>query len=532
MRYGLLLALLAPFTLQAQQGYVPLGRVVDGPVTARMHAYRSGGHSAIRPYLRSDLALLPGADTALAPALLPWMAKLEDTTRRFRGGPLLDAQAGADLGAADAFKYRLGGGLWFDTEAGGHWSFHLDGMAWNERFAGYLDSLVRSTKVSPGEGYAYGGGPSYTHYEVNGHADVAVGKYFHFTLGRGRNFFGEGVRSLFLSDNAYSYPYFRITTTAWHIRYVNLFTRLSDIRGSGGHLDQYRKKYASFHYLSWNASKRVNFGVFEAIVWQDNDPDYPRGFDINYLNPAIFLRPVEFSLGSPDNALLGFAFNVKVGRRSLFYSQLMLDEFLMDNVRAGKGWYGNKQAFQLGFVAHEAFGNKALTLRGEFNYVRPFMYTHSDTRQNYSHAGEPLAHPYGSNFWEAIAQGEWRRDRWLVRDLLSIAQLGTDTSSAPNSSYGNNIFLPENARPLSDGVRYENEDYYLGDVSDVWITHNELSAGYLLAPRSGLMLELAWTLRNRVPERGEATFTNYVRVGVVACLNDRRAVQEPRYVLN
>jgi hypothetical protein len=128
-------------------------------------------------------------------------------------------------------------------------------------------------------------------------------------------------------------------------------------------------------------------------------------------------------------------------------------------------------------------------------------------------------------------QGEWRRDRWLVRDLFSVAQLGSDTSNAPNSSYGNNIFLPESARPLRDGVRYENDDFFLGDVSDVWIVHNELSAGYLVAPRSGLMLELAWTLRARNPERGEATFDNYVRVGLAAYLRDRHAVQEPRYVL-
>ncbi len=36
-----------------------------------------------------------------------------------------------------------------------------------------------------------------------------LGKYINFTLGRGKNFFGEGYRSFFLSDNAYSYPYFK-----------------------------------------------------------------------------------------------------------------------------------------------------------------------------------------------------------------------------------------------------------------------------------------------------------------------------------
>jgi hypothetical protein len=523
---------LFPLVSPGQQGFLPLSRVIDAPLTARMHHYKGAGHSSIRPYLRSDQVLLPGSDTLLGRALLPWMERLEDPGNRFRGGPLADLQVGAEPGAEDLFRYRMGGGFWADAEVGTHWSFHLDGMLWSERFAGYLDSLVRSTQVSPGEGYAYGDGQSRRHYEVNGYADVAVGKYFHFTLGRGKQFIGEGHRSLFLSDNAYSYPYFKITTTAWHIRYVNLFTAMSDIRGAAGDIGRYQRKFASIHYLSWNASERVNFGVFEAIVWQDNDPDHPRGFDINYLNPAVFLRPVEFSLGSPDNAMLGFAFNVKVGQRSLIYSQLMLDEFLLANVRAGEGWYANKQAFQLGVLGHDAFGAKGLQLRAEFNYVRPFMYTHSDTRQNYSHAGEPLAHPYGSNFWEALVQGEWRRDRWVVRDLVSYALMGSDTSRAPNNSYGNNIFLNENSRPLRDSVRYENEDYYLGDLYTVGIFQNELCVGYLLAPRSGLMLELAYTYRARWPERGENSSTNYIRVGLAAYFRDRHAVQEPRYVLD
>lgn len=529
-RLLLLPALLLPMLLAAQQGFVPLSRVIDGGLTARMHAWKAPGHSAVRPYSRQDAALFP-MDTAGPRALLPVLDRWAADSARVRFGPLVDLQAGLDAGQDPATTHRLGGGLWFDADAGRHVTFHLDGMAWNERFPSYLDSLVRSTRMSPGEGYAYKAGDARAHYEVNGYVDAAAGKYFRFTLGRGKHFIGEGMRSLFLSDNAYSYPYFKITTTAWHLRYVNLFTRMSDIRGAGGDPTRNLRKFASFHYLSWNISKRVNAGLFEAIVWQDNDPAYPRGFDINYLNPAVFLRPVEFSLGSPDNALLGFAFNVKVGRRTLLYSQLMLDEFLKDNVQAGTGWAGNKQAFQLGVVAHGAFGAKPLTLRGEFNYVRPFMYTHSDTRQNYSHAGEPLAHPYGSNFWEALVQGEWRKDRWLVRELFSAALMGQDTSDAPNSSYGSNIFLPENSRPLRDSVRYENYGFYVGDPLAVTILHNDLSIGYLVAPRSGMMVELGWTLRSRSPDAGGG-LTNFIRLGVSAYFRDRHAVQEPRYRLD
>jgi hypothetical protein len=312
---------------------------------------------------------------------------------------------------------------------------------------------------------------------------------------------------------------------------VNLFALMDDIRGAGGDPTRFAKKFTSMHYLSWNISKVVNVGLFEAIVWQDNDPRYPRGFDLNYINPVVFYRPVEFGLGSPDNALLGLAVNVKVSRRVLAYGQLMFDEFLLSSVRAGQGWYGNKQGLQLGVVAHDAFRQKGLTLRGEVDYVRPSMYTHSDTRQNYSHYRQPLAHPYGSGFVEALAQGEWRRGPWLVGNVFSYALMGRDTSDAAHSSYGNNIFLPESDRILRDGVRAQNFYYYIGQPTRVEVFQDELRVGYQLEPRSGLMLEAAYTFRAEAPETGDALLTNYVRVGLSANIRDRHPFQAVRYKL-
>ncbi|MBK9418874.1 MAG: hypothetical protein IPN62_16725 [Flavobacteriales bacterium] len=92
----------------------------------------------------------------------------------------------------------------------------------------------------------------------------------------------------------------------------------------------------------------MNLGIFEAIVWSAGDSLYPRGFDVQYLNPVIFYRPVEFAIGSPDNALLGGALNVRAGRSTTLYLQVMLDEFLLEQVRSGNGWYANKQAVQGG----------------------------------------------------------------------------------------------------------------------------------------------------------------------------------------
>ncbi|MBK6832510.1 MAG: hypothetical protein IPG92_18045 [Flavobacteriales bacterium] len=92
----------------------------------------------------------------------------------------------------------------------------------------------RSTSLSLGEGYAYGDDEARSHYDWNGWASFVPDDAFVLTVGRGKHFFGEGHRSFFLSDNAGGYPFLRINTEFWKIKYVNLFTVMDDIRGAGG----------------------------------------------------------------------------------------------------------------------------------------------------------------------------------------------------------------------------------------------------------------------------------------------------------
>ena len=54
-------------------------------------------------------------------------------------------------------------------------------------------------------------------------------------------------------------------------------------------------------------ANRLSLGFFDAVIWAAaDDQGHPRGFDFQYINPIIFLRPVEAQSGSGDNALIGF----------------------------------------------------------------------------------------------------------------------------------------------------------------------------------------------------------------------------------
>lgn len=532
MRRGLCiaLALVGTMAAMAQTGWAPLSREVERPFAQALLRYGSNAHTAVRPYATTTLREALPADSAWPVAtwskLDTWAGR--GNGRRFRWGPLLELEGAYETGTASGGRYRAGAGFWSDMDLGTKLNSHVDVQGWGQRLPAYLDTLARSTQVAPGEGYAHGDPSQYTHYDWNVHLSWDVHKYINITGGRGKHFFGEGHRSLFLSDEAYSYPYLKLSTTVWRIKYVNLFAMMSDLRGAAGDWTRFHRKFTSMHYLSWNATDRINVALFEAIVWSAGDSAYPRGFDVNYLNPVLFYRPTEYRVGSPDNALLGFAASVKAGKNTLFYVQAMLDEFLMEQVRNGYGWYANKQALQLGVNMHQAFGLKGLHLRGEWNYIRPFMYTHSDTRQNYAHMGQPLAHPYGSNVREVLVHADLERGRWLFSLRGSTARMGNDSLY----SYGNNIFRPETDRPPHATLVYQPYGYYLGGHTAGTLTHAEARVGWTLDPRSALRLEASYTFRQLTPPWSRTETAHLFRFGLVCHFRERHTEQVARYVLH
>ncbi|MBK7888774.1 MAG: hypothetical protein IPJ86_16255 [Bacteroidetes bacterium] len=308
---------------------------------------------------------------------------------------------------------------------------------------------MRKTRIVPGQvSVRKFDDASFDYAFSTGSINFQLNRHFTFEFGQDRHFIGDGYRSLLLSDNAFHYPYFKIITDVWKIRYVNLFMELRDLtREYLNDQSPFDKKYASMHYLDINIGKRASIGIFETVIWHA-DSGGARGFDMGYLNPFIFLRPVEFSINSPDNVLMGINAKFMINSRNLLYGQLMLDEFLLENVKSGKGWWANKQGVQAGFKSFNVLGVKNLYLQGELNYVRPYTYQHRDVLGSYSHHRAPLAHPLGANFWEAVGIVRYNYKRWHLDAKMSIAEVGYDTAGR---NYGQNVFLSYNDRESEFG---------------------------------------------------------------------------------
>jgi hypothetical protein len=272
----------------------------------------------------------------------------------------------------------------------------------------HVIDYVRRTGVLPNESFwkIYKNKPGeYDFFNARGYITFNATKHIHLQFGHDRNVIGHGYRSLVLSDFAGNYTFLKATTRVWKFQYTNLFANLKGPVGttsSGTRGSIYQPdKYMAMHHLSFNATRWLNIGVFETIMFGGNR-DGRANFDVNYLNPVIFYRAIEQYQGSPDNALLGLDAKANLLKCVQLYTQFFLDEFYLKEVRAKNGWWGNKYALQAGVKYINAFTVSNLDIQGEVNIIRPFTYQHEDAQTNYSHYNMPLAHPLGANLREAI----------------------------------------------------------------------------------------------------------------------------------
>ncbi len=304
-----------------------------------------------------------------------------------------------------------------------------------ERLPFYVRDFVSARKAVPGAGfYKDFKTTGYDYFDARGYLTFNVTKYIDVAFGYDRNFIGNGYRSLLLSDVGNSNLFLKLNTRIWKFNYQNLFMELHNADNRSG--DRLiGKKYAAMHHLDVAVTKWLNVGLFEGVVF-----GRPNRFDFGYLNPIIFYRSVEQQNGSFDNSVAGLDVKANLPHKIQVYGQLMLDEFLLSEIKNNRGWWANKWGLQFGAKYIDAFGIPNLDLQLEHNRVRPFTYSHRDSVANYTHYNQPLAHPLGANFREWIAIARYQpAPKWQITGKLIAYTQGRDSS---DRSFGSNIFYP------------------------------------------------------------------------------------------
>ena len=419
--------------------------------------------------------------------------------------PIIDFEIGSDGNRTTWVNTR---GAEIKGTIGKNFAFYTNIRENQAVFPQYIDDYCTNVGVVPGQGFANRfktQGRDFTN--ASAYLSYRPAKWLDATLGYGKNFIGDGYRSMMLSDNAANYPYFKVTADFWRIQYTCLYAQLTD-RHTVMADRTYARKWAVIHYLDFAITKRWNVGLFDAVMAavqthqqvMVNDSTYTtidmkRGFDFGYINPIIFLRSAEYYAGSsPDNALLGINMSYIIGKHTTIYGQFVLDEMTFKRFIAFKGYRHNKQAYQLGIKSYDCFGVKNLFLQLEGNIVRPYTYSHTPQgtgiavgENNYAHYNEPLAHPWGANLWEMVVRAQYNWKRLYFQYKLNYGQYGDDWDVENNvwANYGHNVYndyanaidldFDDNGNPTQDG-------HYLLTGRKTTVIMNDLIVSYLVNP--------------------------------------------------
>jgi hypothetical protein len=314
-----------------------------------------------------------------------------------------------------------------------------------ERGPQFFQQQITNYRAVPGVGFYKPFKTTATDYfDARGYVSfAAVKNYVDVQFGYDKNFIGNGYRSLFLSDWGNSYLFLKLNTKVWKLNYQNIFMELMpQFKKTGDTLLD--RKYAAMHHLSMNVTKWLNIGLFEGVIFGRKNR-----FDFQYLNPLIFYRHIEGTVGSPDNAVAGLDFKANIAHRAQLYGQLLLDEFILSDIKNKPTSWTNKWGIQAGIKYTDAFGIRNLDVQLETNRVRPFTYSHGDTISNYTHYNQPLAHPLGSNFQEFLALAQYQpAAKWYINVRVLYYYKGLDSAGI---NFGGNIFKPNTTRTKNEG---------------------------------------------------------------------------------
>ena len=472
----------------------------------------TNSHTASKPFIYEDVSAyhdFNSENEALKKERQTWLGKkvwnehlvqLQGKEYWFTVDPIFDLQAGKDTDASFSSTFNNTRGVFIQGGLGRKFNFSASVYENQGRFAEYFNQYAESIRPSggdpaiiPGRGIAKQfKDDAYDYPVAEAYLSYTPSKFINVQFGHGKNFIGDGYRSLFQSDAASPYPYLKLNTKFWKIKYTNTYTWLKDVRAEVTEDGAFLTKYIANHYLSWNVNKRLNLGLFESVIWANTND---RGFDINYLNPIIFYRAIEFETGQDaGNAIVGASGKYKFNDNFNVYSQFVLDEFSLSDAKGGEGSWKNKFGLQLGAKYYNAFKVKDLLLQAEYNAVRPYTYSHNTVVLNYAHNNQPMAHLWGANFRELVLIGRYRYKRWFGEAKLIAGIRGFDLNNGVDDfNYGGDIFRDEIDRPFDSGVE-------IGQGIKTNTINASVQGGYLINPASNLKVFANISYRNFNPE--------------------------------
>jgi hypothetical protein len=227
-------------------------------------------------------------------------------------------------------------------------------------------------------------------------------KVLTLSAGNTRKFVGDGYRSILLSDNSFSAPFFQVNyrfLPRWEFVYMR--SRLMNLlrRPASTTVEAYYDpKVLAVNYLSFQATKDLTISLFEGTVYSKGDSIVSKYASPWMYNPVPLVGAFVVKKNEA-NSIIGL--NIGYTPISILrtYAQLAFNS----------RHYG--YGAQLGLRVMEPFKISNLFIQLEGNHVSNKLYRSTNPRLNYSHFNLPLAIVKGEGFTEVLLRTsyEWKR---------------------------------------------------------------------------------------------------------------------------
>ena len=218
---------------------------------------------------------------------------------------------------------------------------------------------------------------------------------FIIELGKFNRHWGNGNRSLYISDKAPSYPqigfkYKLNQKLSYSYFHGFLNSNIPDSSRSSYYKNNFSQRSISIprsiaaHRIEWKPNDKFIFSFNESVIYAT------RSIDIYYLIPILPFYPIENYIGDTDNIQMGVDILFRINELQKTYVSFFMDEFTPEWIFKSKNhnWFG----WQFGYNMKDVILKKS-ELQIEYNWTDQRIYMHKyDINDFYNHQ-----HPLG--FW-------------------------------------------------------------------------------------------------------------------------------------
>ncbi len=317
---------------------------------------------------------------------------------KLRINPMFNLQLGQDVDDTSGNRLSTNTrGLSIEASLGNKFGFFTSFWENQSFFPTYLNEYVSEVGTVPGQGrvkpfketgFDYARASAVMYYKPK--------SWLYFQAGHGKNFYGNGYRSLLLSDFAFNYPYLKVGLSMFKgkLLYQPSFAALQQLQrlpATGATEAQFVRKAGTFHILNYQPHKRVELGFFEAGIWQNWDTNGTVQIPANYYVPIPLLNSSVNSLESEQyKGIVGFNARVTPLEKLVLYAQSIIGQHQ-------EAKFGS----QIGAKWFDAFTLPDLFLQVEYNSLDDGLYNHRNSSLNYDHYSEGLGN-YSTNGLEEL----------------------------------------------------------------------------------------------------------------------------------